>query len=403
MNKKENPKRGYMTPEEVREHLERDSALIKRELRKYSSPEKFKQEPYYSSRYYGLLKRIFANKHGLLSKKTKDSIKTVMGEQAIYNLFKEKKTDRHGTDITGKSLKSLANQVKFLHDIHKPDYVFLTESSAVPVGYTLKEAWKTAYPGEKPPVFYRIVPGGSKEFFEKRIKNKNSKIFVYDEYVDHGRTLMLVGEALKKAGYNNVVLGKSGSYGFSSYCSIDGSSNFDNPDHFFLKELNWKLRNKIENAKTKKKTKELEKKSEEYFNIVNSANFGDLYDMRMLGKVTQKKTDSFREHITGGETGLITGDTATVNAYKAVGRYVGDYILNEKRIDRKKERRVVGDLEKAVSIVAIASLLGSLFFIASNFTGNVIGNLNSNSTSAIGIILFLVGLIGTFFYFRRKK
>jgi len=66
-------------------------------------------------------------------------------------------------------------------------------------------------------------------------------------------------------------------------------------------------------------------------------------------------------------------------------------------------RKRTGLEQKLSAIIAVSGFTASLFFMASNFTGNVIGNLNSNSTSVIGIILFLVGLIGTFFYFHRKK
>ncbi|MDQ7815147.1 MAG: hypothetical protein RDU25_05085 [Patescibacteria group bacterium] len=54
-----------------------------------------------------------------------------------------------------KNVRALKRLLSEWHDI-RPDYVFLTETSSVPYGYAIKEAWKTAYPDEKAPVFYRL-------------------------------------------------------------------------------------------------------------------------------------------------------------------------------------------------------------------------------------------------------
>ena len=42
----------------------------------------------------------------------------------------------------------------------------------------------------------------------------------------------------------------------------------------------------------------------------------------------------------------------------------------------------------------------NLVFNGVSLTGNVIGN--STTSNLIGIILFLIGIIGAFFYFKRK-
>jgi hypothetical protein len=61
-----------------------------------------------------------------------------------------------------------------------------------------------------------------------------------------------------------------------------------------------------------------------------------------------------------------------------------------------------GGLEKLTSIIAISSLALSLFFLSSNLTGNVIG-LNQTASNWIGAALFVLGLVGVFFYFRNRK
>jgi len=86
-------------------------------------------------------------------------------------------------------IKKEANEIiKKWHKI-KPDYVFLSESAAVPFGYLFKEIWKKAYPSEKPPIFYRMDPVGTVNLSEKdlaqnmkkRIKKLNPRILVFDE------------------------------------------------------------------------------------------------------------------------------------------------------------------------------------------------------------------------------
>ncbi len=49
----------------------------------------------------------------------------------------------------------------------------------------------------------------------------------------------------------------------------------------------------------------------------------------------------------------------------------------------------------------IVGLLGGTLFLSSNITGNVIG-LSQTSTNWIGGVLFLIGLVGAFAYFKRR-
>jgi len=63
-------------------------------------------------------------------------------------------------------------------------------------------------------------------------------------------------------------------------------------------------------------------------------------------------------------------------------------------------------LEGKVAGIAVSILLvTSIFFLSANLTvtGNVITSLNKATTNWIGGILFVIGLIGAFYYFRKKK
>lgn len=53
--------------------------------------------------------------------------------------------------------------------------------------------------------------------------------------------------------------------------------------------------------------------------------------------------------------------------------------------------------------MAVAGLGASIFFIGSNFTGNVIGSLSVDTTNLIGVGAFLIGIVGSMLCFKRKK
>lgn len=90
--------------------------------------------------------------------------------------------------------------VKQWHDEVRPDYIFLTETSAIPFGYILKETWKTMYGKDVTPDFFRIDPEylkgmevlsrkkelernwpNIKNHIRDLIKKDNPKIIVFDE------------------------------------------------------------------------------------------------------------------------------------------------------------------------------------------------------------------------------
>jgi hypothetical protein len=55
------------------------------------------------------------------------------------------------------------------------------------------------------------------------------------------------------------------------------------------------------------------------------------------------------------------------------------------------------DLEgKAISGILILSVLGGMIFLSPNLTGNVIGNMTKSSSNILGLILFVVGIVGVF-------
>jgi hypothetical protein len=83
-----------------------------------------------------------------------------------------------------------------------------------------------------------------------------------------------------------------------------------------------------------------------------------------------------------------------------------DCIRNAKRLSKltltgKLLRGKWHGLEGTMA-ASIIGLLGGLFFLSSNLTGNVIGNMTNSTSNWIGGVLFLVGIIGAFIYFKNK-
>lgn len=75
-----------------------------------------------------------------------------------------------------------------------------------------------------------------------------------------------------------------------------------------------------------------------------------------------------------------------------------DYHLRARTSESRKELS-----DKLVSGITILFLLTSILFSSQEFTGFAIGNLSQGASNIIGVVLFLVGIIGTFLYFRKKS
>jgi hypothetical protein len=62
-----------------------------------------------------------------------------------------------------------------------------------------------------------------------------------------------------------------------------------------------------------------------------------------------------------------------------------------------------GGLGKAVtSVIVIAGVLGGIFFLSTNITGNAIANVSQNSSNVLGAVLLVVGLVAGFFWVKKK-
>ena len=73
-------------------------------------------------------------------------------------------------------------------------------------------------------------------------------------------------------------------------------------------------------------------------------------------------------------------------------------------------RERISELEKWVPkfagpawvVLAIGGILGGLFFLSPNITGNTISNINQSLSNVLGAVLLVVGLVGVFFWVKKK-
>jgi len=153
------------------------------------------------------------------------------------------------------------------------------------------------------------------------------------------------------------------------------------------------------------------KKEDAYFRAAESAERNA--DLLRVGTYDPDTREFYRSAAldykqTGTKKGLIKAAGAyekagsfieAANAYKKAG--MTDKEISD-TIEEHRKRKFRSKLETTAATSSIISLLGGIFFLSSNLTGNVIGNMTNSTSNWIGGILFAVGLIGAFVYFKKK-
>jgi hypothetical protein len=92
------------------------------------------------------------------------------------------------------------------------------------------------------------------------------------------------------------------------------------------------------------------------------------------------------------EIDKLKDEKAALNTYRK-GRIEG--YLHKKGKQNK-------NLESA-AVTSIIGIIGGIFFLSPNLTGNVIGNMTNSTSNIIGAVLLVIGLIGSFFWFRSRR
>lgn len=316
--------------------------------------------------------------------------------------------------------------VRQWHDEVKPDYIFLTETSAVPYGFVLKEAWRRAYEKEDMPRFQRIDPmyslierGNIKNYLTRALKEKPELVAVANRNViapvskrvtkQNPRILVFDEGAVRDLSPNNVPLKQYSRDNLYLYDSQRSSENEEKErDHMgihstslmhtmsFLDEVLryrgdtpeiWGSQQAVPDVLyqtiTKKGVSRMPTQKVDKSKNWDRDDSPRTYKNRFVGNIVKEPRQRKRA-------------IAYINDLKQLGREAGEEL--HAQIERQQS------LEQTLSATtAILGIGASIFFIGSNLTGNAIANMSSSATNIIGTILFLVGIAGAFFYFKGKK
>ncbi len=110
----------------------------------------------------------------------------------------------------------------------------------------------------------------------------------------------------------------------------------------------------------------------------------DIHDQNVIKPIDEYGYESYRHKSINDRQASLE---KLADAYHLQFRFAG---LNKKRKNMK-------------TVAAVIGLIGGLFFLSPNITGNAIGNLSQSSANFFGLILFVVGLVGAFFWVRSRN
>lgn len=295
----------------------------------------------------------------------------------------------------------IEESLRFIKE-HKITKVFSTVRGSIYEGFLLKEAFKNAFPNESPPKFYNVVPitlangldavnlGGiknSKEVFQKNIREFLTK------RLKEGDNVWIIDGTKGRGGRPGD--GRAGSKKWVADAFEDWSREkelnlqvyTDTPTWSFLSD-NYRVIYPVDKGNITA-----------FFPSAYSSN------VPVTGEYYHRKTggswDKAKEKLEGGFlsiSGTVLHDKILQKSAKAnirIAKNIGE-VIGEK-IREENQRR---DLEGKVSgIIGVVGLGLSLFFL-SGITGNVIGS--PSTSNILGVALFIIGIVGAFFYFRKK-
>jgi hypothetical protein len=277
-------------------------------------------------------------------------------------------------------------KVKEWHDKFQPDYIVATETAATPLAFLIKSAWKSAYPSEKIPIFLRADPSQF-PVWHKDQSNWEEEYKKYSKKVHSDEIIKKYAESIAILPHNEktriLVFDESSEYGKSPTKVAD-----------LLGEL-WNL--------------------EDSSQLKVETTCPSIYNME-LGFESFFPYAYDKGHVRPTVKVVKDPDTGRI---KKVGYNLRASILHDKNY-RGKAQDYIHDLKlagkeagldirqkslegKVLSVIAIAGLVSSFFFLGSSTTGNAIANLSSTATNTTGIILFLIGIVSALFYFKNKK
>ena len=324
----------------------------------------------------------------------KRQIYSTKAESVRYDIKWYKDFDEHKKEW----IQKYEETIKQIHE-YNPEYIFLTETSSIPLGYLIKEALRKAYPNSPLPKFYRVDPrqiqevmfeGGSEEkrkleeFFRKRIKIKNAKILVYDTDWDAGRSPGSIVALLK----------------YPERFGFDIDINCPNV----------KMNGRIFPEQERKLSPNVKKD----FGIDDSdiaPIIGIEFPFRHgMSRLTIKEGNENKFDFRGRRLKKENYPSRDKQDYDPRYRTPLELIEGAKKLGRELGQELRAELEKKESleqrlsaVIAIAGLGAGLFFFGSSITGNAIGSLSESSSNFLGIVLLAIGLIAGFFWLKNRR
>lgn len=192
--------------------------------------------------------------------------------------------------------------------------------------------------------------------------------------------------------------GKKRPFGVEVSC---GSKNLSS----YSEHLAKKIKNQLKNISSKIKNQEPEIASK-----LKKLRVSGNYDRITLTGQDSKSIKNARSkgiiayHIELGPAMRISTQ-GTEKSIPKLGVYVSQAISaalakTHKKIICKKSNR----LENLVpGILAVGGLVAGLAFLSFNITGNVVSNLSQKNSNIVGVVLFVLGIMASFFYFKGRK
>jgi hypothetical protein len=330
----------------------------------------------------------------------------------------------------------------------KPKVVFLTQTSSIPFGFALKEAYKTAYPGDKPPRFLTVDVKPIRSWSEnydlqeeiyrqcppEKLKGaiRNMGLRVGHNRGESRSELEKIYSPDNKdlSMFHVIELLRYGGEDFNRYFYDRLEERAERSAPAIVKKVSEKLR-KYDVKKgdsvliMDEMMKDKEKKGGRYVNLGTVG----IIDRVLREAGSQLNEDIEVDHAYISVKGLPTrglgpwvGAPANTYAPWKDGKFPPirrfedkeereasksniDYL---KDLGRKAGEEMVqkekADLEgKVGAFIGIGGLLISLVFLSPNFTGNVISSLSLKTSNLFGVLLFLIGITGAFFSFRKRR
>ncbi len=236
--------------------------------------------------------------------------------------------------------------VKKWHDKIEPKYILFLGEESVLMSPLLKETWRNAYPLERVPKFV--------EKLCTKIENSNAPIIIYDKTLgSYSKKEFFPIKSLRRIVWN-------------------GKKMKDVQEHVCMGKNLVPVNKNLTNT---------------YNSLMEKAGARNIW-------IEQSSPEAYQEKI-GVFSFINEKNLKNVQSLGLVGMKAGKEI-------RQKNEFITAFQNNWVIILALMCIFESFYFLSSNITGNAVANLTQISANIWGVVLFLTGLAGCY-YFTRKK